>query len=75
MTSSRNHDDRTAREQAAAFILHEAEALGIAVGTDGYELAMILPMRIPTATRRDFKDAIDNYQDEIIAHILAENAP
>lgn len=65
----------TAREKAAAFILREALALGIRVGTDGTDLVAIAPLRIPFACRRTFEDALEKYRAEVIAHIVAENTP
>jgi hypothetical protein len=59
---------------AARFILDEARALGIAVGTDGAELVIIAPMRIPRASRLTVEAAFQKHRAEIIAHILAESA-
>jgi hypothetical protein len=61
----------TAREAAAAFILAEATALGIALGTDGSELVVITPGHLPLAVRRSFQAAAGDYCDEIIEHLLA----
>jgi hypothetical protein len=65
----------TALEATAAFIVAEATALGIAIGTDRDELVLIVPMSIPAATRRDFKEAVGNYADEIVAHLISEYGP
>jgi hypothetical protein len=65
----------TARAEAAAFLLREALALGIRVGTDGTELITITPLRIPPASRRTFEAALEKYRAEVIAHIMAENMP
>jgi hypothetical protein len=62
----------TAREKAAAFILAEAAALGMAVGTNGEELVMRAPLRVSFTVRRIFEDALENYRAEVIAHILRE---
>jgi hypothetical protein len=62
------------RAAAARFILDETRRLGIRVGTDGAELVMVAPLKIPTASRRTFEAALDKYRAEIIAHIIAENA-
>jgi len=58
----------------AVFVLREAQALGIAVGTDGTELVMLAPMRVPREVRRQFERALDKYAAEIIAVIQRENA-
>ena len=63
----------TARTEAAQFILAEAKALGIRVGTNGDELVMLAPLRIPYASRRTFEAALEAHRAEIIAHIIAEN--
>jgi hypothetical protein len=61
----------TARQEAAAFIVAEAAALGIAIGTDGSELVAITPGNLPLAVRRSFQAAVGDYCEEIIAHLLA----
>jgi hypothetical protein len=63
---------RSARAEAAAFILREAAALGIRVGTDGTEVIMLAPLRIPYACRRAIEDAIFAHKLEIIEHINGE---
>jgi hypothetical protein len=65
--------DVSTRKQIAAFILREAAALGISVGTDGAELVMLAPLRISFTRRRIFEIALEEYRAEIIAHIEAEN--
>jgi hypothetical protein len=65
----------TRRTDAAAFILAEALKLGIRIGTNGDELLMVAPLRVPGESRRTFEDALETYRAEIIAHIIAENAP
>jgi hypothetical protein len=67
--------ERRAGCTTARFILDEARALGIAVGTDGVELVMVAPLRIPRASRLTFEAAFQKSRDEIIAHILAESTP
>jgi len=62
-----------ARNQVAAFLLREARALDIRVGTNGEELVMLAPMKIPRATRRTLEIALDDYRQEVIALIMAEN--
>jgi hypothetical protein len=59
------------RKQAAEFILREALAAGIRVGTDGKEVVMMAPLKIPIASRRTFETAILAHQDEIITLIMA----
>jgi hypothetical protein len=58
--------------EAAAFILREAAALGIRVGTDGTEVVVLAPLRIPSACRRAIEDAISAQRREIIQHIKGE---
>jgi hypothetical protein len=58
------------RVEAAKFILAEARAAGIRVGTDGTEVVL----RIPFASRRTFEIAVDEHRTEIIEIIMAENA-
>jgi hypothetical protein len=62
----------TTREKAAAFILREAAALGMAVGTNGEELVMHAPLRVPHVVRRTFEDTLERYRSEIIEIILRE---
>ena len=58
----------------AEFLLREALALGIRVGTDGSELVMLVPARVPWATVRWFEHELSNRQHEIVDYILKENA-
>jgi len=60
------------RKTAAAFILREAKALGIRVGTNGDELVMIGPLRLPHDVRRSFEAALYEYKSEVIANIMAQ---
>ena len=57
-----------------AFILREAQALGIRVGTDGTELVMLAPMRVPREVRRQLELALDEYREEVIDLIQRENS-
>jgi hypothetical protein len=57
----------------ALFILEEAAALGIHVGTDGEDLLMIAPMRVPGDVRRWFETQLNEYRREIIAAIQRDN--
>ena len=59
------------RKQTAEFILREALAAGIRIGTDGTEVVMLAPLKIPIASRRTFETAIHAHQDEIITLIMA----
>ena len=66
----------TARAEAARFILAEAEALGIRIGTNGTDdLVMLAPLRIPRASRRTFEAALEEYRAEIIEIVWREGTP
>ena len=56
------------------FILDAALELNIRVGTDGTELVMVAPMRVPYETRRWFEIKLDESRAEVIAFIQRENA-
>jgi len=56
------------------FILDEALALGIRVGTDGTELFMVGPLRVPYETRRWFEIKLNEFRTEVIDIIEQENA-
>ena len=58
----------------AQFILREAAAAGLKIGTDGTELVMVAPLKMPWDCRRSFERAIEAHQAEIIALIMAENS-
>jgi len=58
----------------AAFILREAAAAGIKVGTDGDEIVMLAPMRVPGDVRRWFERKLYEYREAVIAIIVLENA-
>jgi len=62
------------RGTCAAFILNEAAGLGIRVGTDGNELVLLAPMRVPREVRRWFETKLDEFRAEIIDFIQRENA-
>jgi hypothetical protein len=64
-----------ARIEAARFILDEAAKLGMNIGTDGDELVILAPLRVPYPSRRSFEIALEEYRAEVIAYIVAENAP
>ena len=53
----------------AEFVLREALALGIRVGTDGSELVMVAPMRVPRETRRWFETRLEEHRAEVIEAI------
>jgi hypothetical protein len=61
-----------ARKEAAAFILREASAIGIRVGTDGSEVIAAMPLKLPSDVRRAFERAIDQHRREIIDQIIRE---
>jgi hypothetical protein len=71
-TSAAAGDD--AMTAKVMFILDEATALGIRVGTDGRELVMLAPLRVPRETRRWFEAALDQHRGEVIKVIQRENA-
>jgi hypothetical protein len=61
----------TTREKAALFVLREALALGIRVGTDGDDdLLLLAPLRIPRESRRTFEHALEHYRAEVISIIM-----
>jgi hypothetical protein len=62
------------RKQAAEFILREARAAGIRVGTDGTDIVLLAPLKISWDSRRTFEVAVDAHRQEIIDLIMAENA-
>jgi hypothetical protein len=57
----------------AASLLDEAEKLGIKVGTDGEELVVALPLRLPREVRASFEAAAEACRAAVIEHILHEN--
>jgi hypothetical protein len=70
------HRERTSRTRAevAAFILREAAALGMAVGTDGCDLIIAPPRHMPRESYFSFQRAIIAYRNEIIDLVLAKGA-
>ena len=59
---------------AALAILNKARSLGIAVGTDGDDVVTVSTTRMPLKTIRWFAIWLDNFRDEVIDIIAAENA-
>jgi hypothetical protein len=57
-----------------AFLLREATALGLHVGTDGTEVVMLAPVRVPYETQKWFATKLDEFRAEVIAFIQRENA-
>jgi len=55
------------------FVLREALALGIRVGTDGSELVMVAPMRVRRETRRWFETRLEEHRAEVI-EVIQKNA-
>jgi hypothetical protein len=66
---------RRTRAEIAAFILREAAALGMAVGSDGCDLVLAPPHGMPKASFLSFRRAILEYRNEIIDHIFGEATP
>jgi hypothetical protein len=60
--------------RSAEFILAEAANLGIKVGTDGDELVMLGPVRVPDALQKWFATKLEEFRDEVIDIIQRENA-
>jgi hypothetical protein len=61
------------RTEAARFILREATALGIRVGSNGIDdLVVLAPLRIPRATRLSFEKAVIEYEAELIEIVWRE---
>jgi len=60
--------------RSAAFILDEATALGIRIATDGDELIMLVPLRVPRETRRWFEIQLHEFRAEVVNIILRKNA-
>jgi hypothetical protein len=65
--------DRTSTVARANFILGEAAKLGIKVGTDGEDLVVAIPLRLPREVRASFEAAAEACRDALIEHILHEN--
>jgi len=65
-------DSKAYRE--TKFILDAALELNIRIGTDGNELVVLAPVRVPYETQKWFATKLDEFQAEIIAVIQRENA-
>jgi hypothetical protein len=63
---------RPARSCIAELILREALELGIKVGTDGDDLIMVTPLRLPRDVRVQFEAALDQHKAAVIDIIMAE---
>jgi hypothetical protein len=50
-----------------------AKAAGIAIGTDGDELAMLVPLKVPRDVRSWFENELYKYKAEVIDIIQREN--
>jgi hypothetical protein len=48
--------------------------VGIRIASDGSDLLMLVPVRVPGETRRWFERKLAEYRAEIVAHILQETA-
>jgi len=58
---------------AAHAILNKALSLGIAFGTDGDELVMLAPLKVPRDVRRWFEHWLNEFKSEAIDIILADH--
>lgn len=65
----------TARIAAARFILAEAQALGLRIGTNGCDLILAPPRSMPSESYFSFQRAIIEHRAEIIKIILREETP
>jgi hypothetical protein len=73
MTEIKKIEDRTA-EEIARFILREAAAAGVKIGTDGNdELVYIMPKGLPDEVWKGFSRALGKNREAIIAAIVAEH--
>ena len=66
--------ENATRCKCAAFILNEAVGLGIAVGSNGDELAMLAPLKVPREERRWFEIWLNEFREEVIRVIEADVA-
>ena len=57
---------------SAEFVLNAAATAGIKLGTDGVELIMAVPLKMPRGSRLSFERAIAEHQQEIMRLILSE---
>jgi hypothetical protein len=55
--------------ETARFILEEATALGIHVGTDGSKLIMIAPLKMPREDRVWFETQLNEFRRDVITII------
>ena len=67
--------ERARAAARAAFILDEAQKLGIRVGAahDGSEYTIITPPRLGRGVGMSFSNAIAEVREAVIDHILREN--
>jgi len=65
---------KTPRAEIAAFILREADALGMAVGTNGCIVIAPAP-GMPSTSCFSFQQAIIKHRDEIIDIVLRKGTP
>jgi hypothetical protein len=56
-----------------ARLLDAARALGIRVGTNGDEVVMLAPMRVPGEILRVFETEFEKHKQRVINFILTEN--
>jgi hypothetical protein len=56
-----------------ARLLDAAKALDIKVGTNGDELTMIAPLRVPSEILRVFESEFEKHKQRVINFILIEN--
>jgi len=64
---------KSAATIAATIILNKALSLGIRVLTDGDQLAMLVPVKLPRAVRVRFENLLYEFRTEIVALIQAQN--
>jgi hypothetical protein len=57
----------------ALLILRQAQALGIKIATDGVDVIVLAPMRVPGDVRRWFETALHRHKAAVIDIIQAEN--
>jgi hypothetical protein len=61
----------TSAREVARF-LDAAQRLGIRIGTDGAEVVLLAPLKVPGPILRAFEEAIDKNSLEFIRQILAD---
>jgi hypothetical protein len=64
----------SARIRIAELLLRDALVAGIRVGSNGEDIILVAPLRVPCELRCQFEAAIEKYRSEVIAVIMAENA-